>query len=81
MHELITEVIPSRVAADTAYNNAIKNSDKQNTRIEHDSALGRVMTAIMKDDTQLFKHFVDNEGFKQWMTDTMFRLTYEQARA
>ena len=26
------------------------------------------MTAIMKDDTQLFKQFQDNEGFKRWMT-------------
>ena len=36
VHELITEVIPSRVAEDTAYRNARKNSDKQNARIEQD---------------------------------------------
>ena len=40
MHKLITEDIPSRVAADTAYQNARQNSDKQNARIEHDKALG-----------------------------------------
>jgi type I restriction enzyme, R subunit len=39
VHKLITEDIPSRVAADTAYQNAKKNSDKQNARIEHDKAL------------------------------------------
>ncbi|HDZ78887.1 MAG TPA: type I restriction endonuclease subunit R, partial [Gammaproteobacteria bacterium] len=76
VHQLITEVIPARVAADTAYLNAQKNSDKQNARIEHDKALLRVMTALMKDDTELFKQFVDNEGFKRWMTDTVFGLTY-----
>ncbi|MCH7493654.1 hypothetical protein IIA16_02935, partial [bacterium] len=76
VRELITETIPSRVAEDTAYQNAQRNSDKQNARIEHDKALMRVMTAVMKDDTELFKQFMDNEGFKRWMTDTSFFLTY-----
>ena len=31
----------------------------------------------MKDDTELFKQFMDNESFKRWMTDTVFGLTYE----
>ena len=44
VHRLITEEIPNRVAADTAYQNAKQNSDKQNARIEHDKALRRVMT-------------------------------------
>ena len=78
VHKLITEDIPARVAADTAYQNAQKNSDKQNARIEHDKALARVMTAVLKDDTELFKQFADNESFKRWMTDTVFRLTYER---
>lgn len=76
VHKLITEEIPSRVAADAAYQNAKKNSDKQNARIEHDKALVRVMTAVMKDDTELFKQFMDNESFRKWMTDTVFGLTF-----
>ena len=76
VHRLITEEIPARVAADSAYRNAQQHSDKQNARIEHDKALMRVMTAVMKDDTELFKQFMDNEGFKRWMTDTVFGLTY-----
>ncbi len=76
VHKLISETIPEKVAADTAYKNAQKNSDKQNARIEHDKALSRVMTGVMKDDAQLFKMFMDNEGFKRWMTDTVFGLTY-----
>jgi type I restriction enzyme R subunit len=81
VHKLITEDIPSRVAADTAYQNAKKNSDKQNARIEHDKALARVMTAVLKDDTELFKQFMDNESFRRWMTDTVFGITYEERRA
>jgi type I restriction enzyme R subunit len=77
VHKLITEDIPSRVAADKAYQNARQNSDKQNARIEHDKALARVMTAVLKDDTELFKQFMDNESFRRWLTDTVFGLTYE----
>ena len=79
VHKLITEDIPNRVAADTAYQNAKKNSDKQNARIEHDKALQRVMTAVLKDDTELFKQFMDNDSFRRWLTDTVFGLTYEGA--
>ncbi len=81
VHRLITEDIPNRVAADTAYRNAKRNSDKQNARIEHDKALARVMTAVLKDDTELFKQFMDNESFRRWMTDTVFGLTYERPEA
>ena len=77
VHRLITEEIPNRVAADPAYRNAVKNSDKQNARIEHDHALVRVMTALLQDDTELFKQFTDNEGFRRWLSDTVFALTYE----
>ena len=79
--QLIAETIPARVAADTAFRNAQRNSDTENTRIEHNRALLRVMTSMMKDDSQLFKQFMDNHGFKRWMTDTVFDLTSEQVGA
>ena len=78
VRQLITETIPSRVADDTAFRNARRNSDEQNAKIEHDRALLRVMTSVMKDDAELFKQFMDNDGFKRWMTDTVFALAYEQ---
>jgi type I restriction enzyme R subunit len=79
VHQLITQEIPNRVAADTAYQNAKANSDKQNARIEHDKALQRVMTSILNDDTELFKQFMDNEAFRRWMADTVFGITYESS--
>ena len=79
--ELITKTIPSRVAVDTAFRNAQQNSDRENARIEHDKALLRVMTSVMKDDTELFKQYMDNPGFKRWMADTVFGIAYEQAAA
>ena len=38
-----------------------------------------VMTSLMKDDTELFKQFMDNAGFKQWMTSAVFELACRQA--
>ena len=80
VHRLITEEIPKKVAADVAYQNAKQNSDKQNARIEHDKALARVMTSLLKDDTQLFKQFSDNESFRRWLTDTIFEMTYKHEK-
>ena len=79
--ELITRTIPARVAADAAFKNARQNSDEENARIEHGRALLRVMTSVMKDDTELFKQFMDNESFKRWMTDRVFDLACERASA
>ena len=74
VRQLITETIPTRVAADAAFRNAMLNSDDANTRIEHDKALLRAMTSVVNDDTQLFKHFMDDDGFKRQMTDVVFEL-------
>ncbi|MDA8027303.1 MAG: hypothetical protein M0T78_12360, partial [Actinomycetota bacterium] len=59
------------------YQNAQRNSDKVNARIEHDKALGRVMNAVLKDDTELFKQFSDNESFRRWLSDSIFSVTYQ----
>jgi type I restriction enzyme, R subunit len=79
VRKLVTEEIPAKVAADKAYQNARKNSDKQNAKIEHDKALKRVMTAVLKDDAELYKQFSDNPDFKRWLTDTVVSMTYDKA--
>lgn len=81
INDLITEEIPSKVAADAAYQNARKYSDKQNARIEHDKALQRVMNSLLSDHTELFKQFSDNPSFKKWLRDTVFTLTYQENEA
>jgi len=73
----IIEVIPPKVLADEKYQNAKQNSDRENARIEHDKALQRVITAMFKDDAQLFKQFQDNESFRRWLTNTIFGMTYD----
>ena len=79
--ELITRTIPAQVAADAAFRNARRNSDDANARIEHDRVLARVVPGMVKDDAELFKHFMDNEGFKRWMTDRVFELACAQTGA
>lgn len=77
VRRLITEEIPARLAKDTAFQNAMQNSDRQNARIEHDRVLRRVMNSLIRDDTELFKQFSDNESFRKWLADTVFELAYE----
>jgi type I restriction enzyme R subunit len=81
IQRLITLDIPARVAADPAYQNAQRNSDKQNARIEHDNALARVVTGVVKDDTELFKQYFDNPDFRRWLADTVFAATYDRPAA
>ena len=54
----------------------MKNSDKQNARIEHDKALQRVIVELLNDHTELFKQFSDNESFRRWLADMIFAVTY-----
>lgn len=74
---LISEEIPVKLTADNAHQNAQANSDIQNAHIEHDKALARVITSLLKDDTELFKQFFDNESFRSWLAEKMFGLTYK----
>ncbi len=80
IRRIVTEEIPAKVSADIAYQNAMKNSDRQNARIEHDKAILRVMLSLMKDDTELYKQFSENESFGRWLKDTVFAMTYETTK-
>ncbi|HEX3048467.1 MAG TPA: type I restriction endonuclease [Bacillota bacterium] len=77
VHKVITEELPAKVAQDKAYQNAMKQDDKQNARIEHDKALERVIVEMLRDHTELFKQFMDNPSFRKWLADTIFNETYQ----
>lgn len=77
IRHVITEEIPAKVAADQAYVNAMRNSDKQNARVEHDKALQRAIVGLLTDHTELFRQFSDNASFKQWLSEQVFDLTYQ----
>ena len=76
IRQVIAEEIPGKVAADKAYQNAMKNSDKAAARLEHDRALQNVVIGMLADYTELFKQLSDNPSFKKWLADTIFAVTY-----
>jgi type I restriction enzyme R subunit len=70
----IHEDIAPKVAADPAYQNAKQNTPNT-ARIEHDKALARVMLSLLKDDTEVYKQFVENISFERYVKDMVFAIT------
>jgi len=70
----IREDIAPKVAADTAYQNAKENTP-HTARMAHDQALAKVMQHLLKDDTQVYKQFVENESFRRFVGDLVYELT------
>ena len=70
----IRDDIAPQVAADKAYQNAKENTP-HTARMAHDQALGKVMQNLLKDDTQVYKQFVENESFKRFVGDMVYDLT------
>ncbi|MEK7475103.1 MAG: type I restriction endonuclease subunit R [Candidatus Coatesbacteria bacterium] len=76
----IKDEIAPMVAADQGYQNARANTPNA-ARIELDRALGRVMLGLLKDDTEVYKQFSENESFKRFVTDMVYDLTSEAGPA
>jgi type I restriction enzyme R subunit len=70
----IRDDIAPKVAADEAYRNAKENTP-HTARMAHDQALAKVMQHLLKDDTQVYKQFVENESFKRFVGDMVYTLT------
>jgi type I restriction enzyme, R subunit len=77
--KVVTEEIPARVSADTAYRNAARNSDRENARIEHNRALQNSILDLSTDHNQLLKRFYDDPEFRRWISEVVFSLTYPEA--
>ena len=79
--EHVNEIIkgmPARVNEDEAYQNAKMNSDRQNARIEHDAALKRQITAMLRDNTELYRKYTEDQAFQDDLNRVIFKLTYQQ---
>jgi type I restriction enzyme R subunit len=70
----IRDDIAPKVAADEAYQNAKENTP-HTARMAHDQALGKVMHLLLKDDTQVYKQFVENDSFRRFVSDMVYALT------
>ena len=72
--------VAPQVAADLAYQNAKENTP-HTARMAHDQALGKVMQHLLKDNTEVYKQFVENESFRRFVGDIVFELTSEAPTA
>lgn len=79
IRQRVTEEVPAKVAEDPEYQTAMANNDKANAKVAMVEALGKVMLDLVKDETQLFKEYSDNEDFKKWFEDAVFRSTYKKS--
>jgi len=76
----IRDDIAPKVAADAAYQNAKENTP-HTARLAHDQALAKVMQHLLKDDTQVYKQFVENESFRRFVGDMVYAITSQEQRA
>ena len=72
----IREDIAPKVAGDEPYKNAKLNTPST-ARIELSAALMRVMGPLLRDDTEFYKQYVQNESFRRFVTDMVQELTQE----
>ncbi len=70
----IRDDIAPKVAADVTYKNAKENTP-HTARMAHDQALAKAMQLLLKDDTQVYKQFVENESFRREVTDMVYAIT------
>jgi type I restriction enzyme, R subunit len=70
----IREDIAPKVAADLTYQNAKENTP-HTARMAHDQALGKAMQILLKEDTQVYKQFVENDSFRRFVGDMVYAMT------
>lgn len=73
IRKIVDDIAP-KVGADTAYLNA-RNNTPDAAKIELDAALMRVINPLLRDDTEFYKQFVQNESFRRFVTETVQRIT------
>ena len=75
--ELLGDRMPGQVLEDQQYQNARKNSGRQNAQVELDSALRRLVTWMVRCQTELYKAYTEDGEFREWLNGEMFRATYQ----
>ena len=67
----VIRYIPDRVNDDEAYWNAEMHSDRQNALVEHDSALKRQITSMLRDNTELYKKYTEDQAFQDNLNEIL----------
>ena len=69
--------IPIMVSKDKRYQNAMLRSDKQEARTESDRALKEFISKTVE-DIDLQKQFFDTPAFREWLSEMVFKVTYNK---
>ena len=76
----VSEVLnrmPEQVLEDQQYQNARKNSGRQNAQVELDSALRRLVTSMVRCQTEIYRAYTEDSEFREWLNGVMFQATYQ----
>jgi type I restriction enzyme R subunit len=66
------EELPEKIGANGRVRNALRNSDTQNARIEHDRALDDELLGSLADHTDLYALYNTDRVFKAWLQERLF---------
>ena len=69
--------MPEQMLEDQQYQNARMNSGRQNAQIELDSALRRLVTSMVRCQTEFYKAYTEDGEFRDWLNREMFQATYQ----
>ena len=68
---------PEMIAADEKFSNAVRFAGDENARLECEAAMKRLVVAPLKDSTEFYKQFKENDAFRAWLMNRMFDRTKE----
>lgn len=70
--------IPEMMLKDEQYLDVLRNGDSENARDTSDAVLGRIISAIMSDNLELYKQYnSDDGGFRRALANLMYSMTRE----
>ena len=69
--------LPDIVSRDERYRNAMKYSDRQNSRDESDRAVREAILATMGSGIELYREFQSNPSLQRWIMNMVFERTYK----
>ena len=66
------EELPEKIGENRRVQNALRNSDSQNARIEHDRAVDDELLGSLADHTDLYALYNTDKAFKAWLQERLF---------
>jgi len=72
--------LPEKLKADEPLQNALRQNDPQNARIELERATQQAVTDSLGDQMQLYKEFMNNPDFKGFLLEKLFELLWPADR-